>query len=128
MMNWVVDFKMFLFDTYALIEIIKGNKNYLPYIDRKVILNTFIFSELCYVLIRDGYPNVDKYLVKYERFLVSMSPNLIKEAMEFKYNNKKKKLSMTDCVSYIQAKELGVRFLTGDKEFEGMENVEFVKK
>ncbi|MBU2616386.1 MAG: PIN domain-containing protein [Nanoarchaeota archaeon] len=119
---------MFLFDTYALIEIIKGNKNYLPYINSKVILNTFIFSELCYVLIRDNYPNVDEYLIKYERFLVSMSPSLIREAMKFRYNNKKKKLSMTDCVSYIQAKELGVKFLTGDKEFEGMENVEFVKK
>ena len=47
--------------------------------------------------------------------------------MEFRYKNKKKKLSMTDCISYFQAKELGIKFLTGDKEFQNLENVEFVK-
>ena len=35
---------------------------------------------------------------------------------------------MTDCIGYIIAKRLGMKFLTGDKEFEGFENVEFVKQ
>lgn len=34
---------------------------------------------------------------------------------------------MVDCIGYVYAKENGLRFVTGDKEFEGMENVEFVK-
>jgi len=42
--------------------------------------------------------------------------------------NKNKNISITDCISYIQSKELGIKFLTGDNEFEYMENVEFVKK
>jgi len=37
-------------------------------------------------------------------------------------------MSMADCISYIQSKEVGVKFLTGDKEFEDLDNVEFVKK
>ena len=34
---------------------------------------------------------------------------------------------MVDCIGYMTAKRLGVKFLTGDREFEGMDNVEFVK-
>ena len=39
----------------------------------------------------------------------------------------KRKLSMTDCIGYMMAKQWGIKFLTGDKEFEDMENVEYVK-
>jgi len=39
----------------------------------------------------------------------------------------KSNLSYVDCIGYILAKELKVGFLTGDREFEGMDNVEFVK-
>ncbi len=119
---------MYLFDTYALLEIIKGNKNYLPYIEAKIIINNFIFAELCYILIREGYPGADKYLEKYKKFILGISPDIINDSMKFRYKNKKRKMSMTDCVSYIQSRHLGIKFLTGDKEFETMENVEFVKK
>ena len=34
---------------------------------------------------------------------------------------------MTDCIGYILAKNIGIKFLTGDKEFENLDNVEFVK-
>ena len=40
--------KAFVFDTYAIIEIIQGNKNYGAYLDSKIIINDFIFAELCY--------------------------------------------------------------------------------
>ena len=57
----------FVFDTYAIIEIIKGNKNYMSYLNEGIIINSFIFAELCYILTRDGYPNSDKYLDRYEK-------------------------------------------------------------
>ena len=117
----------FLFDTYAIIEIIKGNFNYEPYIDKKIIINNFIFAELCYNLIKGNYPNADYFIDKHVRYIVSVKSSIIKEAMKFRYKNKKKKLSMTDCISYFMAQDLGIKFLTGDKEFEGLDNVEFVK-
>ena len=40
---------------------------------------------------------------------------------------KKRNVSMTDCIGYILSKQLGIKFLTGDKEFENFPNVEFVK-
>jgi len=47
--------------------------------------------------------------------------------MQFRIKNRHKNLSMTDCISYIMAKRLGIKFLTGGKEFKNLENVEFVK-
>ena len=117
----------FVFDTYAIIEIIQGNKNYLSYLNNKIIINDFIFAEICYILIRDNYPNSDKYLDRYEKFIAGINPKLIKEAMKFKYKNKSKNISIPDCISYFQSRELGIKFLTGDKQFENLENVEFVK-
>lgn len=125
-MSFIMNDK-FVFDTYALVEIIKGNKNYEKYLDSKIIINTFIFAELCYFLYREKYPSPEKYINKYSKHLISLEPSLISQAMEFREKNKKKKLSMTDCVSYFMARELGVNFLTGDKEFENLAGVEFVK-
>ena len=118
----------FVYDTYALVEIITGNENYREYVDKKIIINDFIFSELCYILIRDGYPNPEIYLDRYKKFVIRVDFEDIRMAMEFRYKNKKRKMSMVDCVSYFMSKKLGVKFLTGDKEFEDLDNVEFVKK
>ena len=117
----------FLFDTYALMEILGRNPNYEKYLDKEMIINSFIFAEFCYQLIKAGKKNIHEDLDEIEPGIVNLYPKIIKSAMEFKYKNKKKKLSMTDCISYIQSKELGIKFLTGDKEFENVENVEFVK-
>ena len=46
----------------------------------------------------------------------------------FKIKNIKRSLSYADCIGYIIALRYGIKFLTGDKEFETLENVEFVKK
>ncbi len=117
-----------LFDTYAIIEIIEGNERFKNYLDKKIIVNEFIFAELCYILIRKNYPNAETYLSKYTKYIIYAHPSIIKNAMEFRFKNKERKMSMTDCISYMQAKELGIKFLTGDKEFEDLENVEFIKK
>jgi len=118
----------FVYDNYALMEIINGNENYRDYLNKKIIINDFIFAELCYVLKRDGYPNPEKYLERFAKFIVHASSNTINKAMIFRFNNKEKRMSMTDCISYFMAIELGIKFLTGDKEFEERDNVEFVKK
>jgi len=118
----------FLYDNYALMEIINGNEKYENYLNKKIIINDFIFAELCYVLKRDNYPDPEKYIQRFTKFIVHASPDAISKAMIFRFNNKDKRMSMTDCISYFMAKELGIKFLTGDKEFENLDNVEFVKK
>ena len=120
----------FVFDTYALIELIEGNPAYVKYASAKMILNEFIFAEFCYV----GIKRYRDYLAEAEQksravvgSISAVSPEGIMEAMKFRFSNRKKEMSTTDCVSYIQAQKLGIPFLTGDGAFKGMPGVEFVK-
>ena len=117
------------FDTYALIEIFNGNKNYERYKKVGAVTSYFHLYELYYNLKKD---HEEKIFYDFFLFLTGLCVNLnfgwIKEAVEFKIKYKKNDLSYADCIGYIIAKNIGVKFLTGDKEFEDMENVEFVKK
>ena len=119
----------YVFDTYAIIEIIRGNPKYNGYLNSKVIITEFILAELCFNLIREL--EIEKafyYVDRYSEFVVTLDKEIIKKAMIYRYKNLKKNLSMTNCAGYFLAKELGLKFLTGDKEFENLENVELVKK
>ncbi len=117
----------YLFDTYALMEILHKNKDYEKYLESKMIINDFIFAEFCYILFRENLKDAEDLAHPLSQKIIHAKPETIKEAMSFRAKNKKKKLSMPDCISYIMAKRLGIKFLTGDKEFEKLEGVEFVK-
>ena len=118
----------FVFDTYAILEVIAGSPTYQKYLNSEIIINDFIFAELCYKLIREsGYDKAIFYLDKYSPFRKELDAVTIKEAMLFRVNHIKKNLSATDCISYLMALNLSVKFLTGDKQFKDLKEVEFVK-
>ena len=119
----------YFFDTYALFEIIKENKNYLRYIKDITIITTKLnLMELHYSLLRTvGKKEADKHYDYFLKFVIEFSDETIKKANEFKFLNKNKKLSYADCIGYILAKMNNIKFLTGDREFENLEYVEFVK-
>ena len=120
--------KVFLADTYALIELLGGNPNYKPYLDHILITTKFNLIELYYHFLHDyGKKIADQYLDLYSKFVISITYSSIKDAMEFKLKHKAEKLSYVDCVGYALALELGIRFLTGDEKFKNKSNVEFVK-
>ena len=58
---------------------------------------------------------------------MDISEDVLKEAIKFRKKNKSKNLSYTDCIGYIYALKNNLMFLTGDKEFKDLKNVEFVK-
>lgn len=119
----------FVFDTYALLEIIQGNQNYDKYIDTKIIITEFILAELCFRLIREvGVERAFSYVDKFSSFVVAVDKEVIKKAMVYRFQNLKKEVSITDCIGYFLAKSLGIKFLTGDKEFKNLHDVEFVSK
>ena len=121
--------KTFFFDTYALFEIVKGNLNYRDYTtDIGIVTTRLNLMELYYGLFVNFGKNVaDEYYRRYREFCVEISDDLIKSAMRFRAENKKKDLSYVDCVGYAFAAEAKIKFLTGDKEFEKLPNVEYVK-
>jgi len=120
--------RIFFADTYALIELLRGNPNYRPYLDSMLVISKFNLVELYYHLLCDkGKAIADKELKVYSRLEIPITYNAVKNGMEFKLKYKKEKLSYVDCIGYALALELGVKFLTGDEKFENKDNVEFVK-
>lgn len=124
-----MDIENYFFDTYALYEIIGGNLNYQRFTSKVGIITTKLnLMEFYYGLLKEhNRQEADKYYDLFVEYAVDIDDETIKQAMVFKLLNKNKKLSYVDCLGYILAKKRGVKFLTGDKEFEEMENVEFVK-
>ena len=119
---------VYFFDSYALIEIILGNLNYKPYIRATIMTTKLNIFEVYHGLMRDiDEKEADKFLEKYYLFAIDFNSDDIRNSAKFKIENKKKGLSMADCIGFIIAKRLCIKFLTGDKEFKDMENVEFVK-
>jgi len=119
--------KMF-FDTYAIIEIIKGNKNYEKYKNYNIVVTKLNLFELYYNLTRDyGEENAKIFFEKYYNFIIDFNKNTIINAAKMRLFFKKQHMSMADCIGYMTAKRFGIKFLTGDKEFEFLSDVEFVK-
>ncbi len=116
----------YFFDTYALIELTKNNPNYVEYSDELVITTIFNLVELHYSVFRDFDEEKAKTIYyKFKECINEVSDEIIFEASKLKLKNKK--LSYTDCVGYTFALRHNLKFLTGDKEFRDMDNVEFAQ-
>lgn len=122
------EIKIFLADTYALIELLGGNPYYKPYLNHILITTKFNLIELYYHFLHDyDKETADKYLRLYSDFVVPVSYSCIRSGMHFRLEYKKERLSYVDCIGYAIALELGIKFLTGDEKFENKGNVEFMK-
>lgn len=119
----------YFFDTYAVIEIIEGNEKYAAYSDLPATITIFNLAELYWTALNKlGESQADEVFENYRPAVVEIDDTTLKEAVKFRKENKKKDLSYCDCIGYTYAKRNGMRFLTGDKGFENLPNVEFVKK
>ena len=127
-MKDTIEAQNYLADTYAIIEIIKGNPNYKPFINSRLFTTKFNLTELYYSLLRDFNEVIaEHYFQIYSKLLIPVSFNCIRNAMKFKLLHYKEKLSYTDCIGHALAAEQSIQFLTGDQKFEKKLNVEFVK-
>lgn len=118
----------YFFDSYAIIEILKANPNYLKYSQHDVIITIFNLVEIYWSVLNDfGEEKANEIYDKFNDCVVLINEDVIKEAVKFRKENKRKNLSYADCIGYIYALKNDLLFLTGDKEFEIMKNVEFVK-
>ena len=120
--------KQYFFDTYAFFRIIEGSKEYQELTNMVGIVTTkFNLMELYYGLLRDY--NVDiankYYDILKEYCLENIDDDVIKMGCVLKRSNRT--LSYVDCLGYSIACKLNITFLTGDKEFENMDNVKFIK-
>jgi uncharacterized protein len=121
--------KHFFLDTYALYEIIRDSESYKNYQQGiSVVTSKLNLMELHYGLLRtEGKESAEYYFDFFLEFCIDFDDEVIKEADEFRLKNYRRDLSYIDCIGYILAKKSNAKFLTGDKQFEDFEGVEFVK-
>ncbi len=119
---------IYFFDTYAFIEVIKGNPRYEKYLEVDKVTTRLNLMELYFALLRDfNSKTAGKYYDFFSVFAIPVEDSTVKKAMFFKLKNKREKLSYVDCIGYMIALENGIKFLTGDEKFEDKKGVEFVK-
>ncbi len=119
---------MFFFDTYAMLEMINGNPAYSKFGDETIITSVVNIAELYYSLLKDqGREKAELWIERLNPDIVEIDVDSVKIAMVFRLNHKEKKLSYIDCIGYALAQKLKIKFLTGDRQFEHIANVEFVK-
>lgn len=116
--------RLFL-DTYAMIEIIRGNPAYKKYVGGEFATLYTNLLELYHALLRDFDAAIaGRCLEVYQPHMVPLELDWIAPAAEMKL---RRKVSYGDALGYIAARSLGVPFLTGDDAFRGETGVEFVK-
>jgi len=128
-----VEGEAFFLDTYAIYELLKGNEAYMSFSVRiRPITTKLNLMEAYYItLTKQGREYAELIFEKFNSFCVDISDDDFREAMRFKAEirklNHKSNLSYIDAVGYAVAKRHKVKFLTGDGEFKGLDNVEFVR-
>ena len=95
--------KYFL-DTYALIEIIIGNRKYKKYLSSDLFTSIFNLYELYYNILRDfNEETAKKYFLQFKKILIHFTDAEVFQASQFKLKHKKQKLSYADCLGYAIA-------------------------
>ena len=125
-------------DTYALMEwFVWKSENYRKYFERFQKVKSSYVSEITLVELyhhiyhNEGFETAEMIYssVTHHLNIVRMDDGVIKSAGIFRSEmlKKKRSLSYADCINYSLAEKLHVKLLTGDNDFEGIKNVEFVK-
>ena len=116
-------------DTYALIEIDKGNPSYQQYsISSDAITTAFNLIEVHFYYLKNfDEKEAEEVYDIVKQIVVRIDDEIIKEANIFKLKNLKKRFSFADCVGYATARKYNAEFVTGDYMFKGLDGVEFIK-
>lgn len=118
----------YFFDSYAIVELVKGNPNFARYAQEEVVLTIFNLVEIYWsALNKLGEVAAEEIYNQYKPSVVDINDDVLKSAIKFRKQHKSKNLSYTDCIGYCLALQNNLKFLTGDKEFKNMANVEFVQ-
>ena len=119
-------------DTYALVEVLRGSKSYERFKASVLYTTEQNLMELAYALLK-SFPE-DQALsvlssVRSSVIVVVTDDSDYVRAANFRLRarEQRKNISLIDALGYVVAFRLGVPFLTGDREFQGLSNVFFVK-
>jgi|SRR6185295_8995397 len=116
------------FDSYAILEVIAQSPGYTAFKDEAIITTALNIAETHYILTgKAGETAADEIIDHLDVSLLELTKPIAIEASKLRHRHQKQKMSYADCLGYIVALKHGLKFLTGDDAFKGMESVEFVK-
>ena len=118
----------YFFDSYAIIEIINQTPQYEKLRDVQITTNVLCLGEVYYYFLKvHNKQTADFWIEKLKVDILPITKEITIEASQVKFEHKEKNFSYPDCIGYVSALKNQMLFLTGDREFKGMKNVEFVK-
>jgi predicted nucleic acid-binding protein len=124
-----------VFDTYALIAWFRdGNDKYRKFFEsnEEKFITLLVLTEFYLFLYHfSGKETAEKFrtIIRHNFKMLPASSKTAVDAAVFRSSmlHKKKKMSYTDCLVYVLAKEHSHSVLTGDEHFRGLDAVLFVK-
>jgi predicted nucleic acid-binding protein len=120
----------FFYDSYAVMAYLSDNPDYRTYFEENDgFLTKLNLMEISYrTLELHGAQAASQVVKGFAKYVVDFGLADIEDSMKLRLKLKKKgcDISYADAIGYYLALKSNVKFLTGDKWFKGLENVEFV--
>ncbi|NOZ81181.1 MAG: hypothetical protein GXP63_05925 [DPANN group archaeon] len=118
----------YFYDTYILIEMTKRKKELQEYVDKTAYTLDYNLAELFYYFLREYNERTSWHVFRvFEKMAMRIPLSLIGKAMAFRWKYRKKRFSYVDALGYLYALENDLIFVTGDRAFNGMKQVEIVR-
>lgn len=119
----------YFWDSYAVIELLKGNAAFAGYSDDPIKITIFNLEEIYWFAVHEyDEAKANEIFDRLKGCVVELDDETLKEAIQLRKKvYKTRKISYADAIGYTYALRHHMRFLTGDNEFKGMQHVEFVQ-
>ena len=121
----------YFYDSYAVIAYLSDSPNYRAYFEENDgVLTKLNLIEICYRTIEiHGEEAAVQVVELFAKYTIDFAPRDIMGSMKLRSTLKKdsRNISYSDALGYYLSQKNKLKFLTGDKEFEGLDGVEFVK-
>jgi predicted nucleic acid-binding protein len=121
----------FFYDSYAVLAYVSGREAYKKYFEEHDGgLTKLNLLEIFYRSLEQyGFKAASNILGGFSKYLIDFGLKEIEESMKLRLELKRggHDLSYADALGYYLARRKGMSFLTGDRAFEGLSGVEYVK-
>jgi len=119
----------YLWDSYAIIELLRGSPAYAELRQASIISTPFAIIEACFIIQRnsDFSPEESAELAMgLMEYAPPFDGQLLSAAATWrlKSSDRRRRYSYADAFGYVMAQQLGLTFLTGDRAFDGLQGVE----
>jgi len=119
----------YFYDSYSVLAYLSDRPGYAAYFEKNTgVLTRLNLMEVCYSILRaHGERAAHEVLEAYSSREIEFSLPDIEGAMKLRYELRNLELSYADALGYYISKKEGLKFLTGDRAFERLPGVEYIR-